>query len=75
MNYQNLDRDYLIKENRKLRMELKESNNLKELHQQALIEMNQRYPDSHVISTLIQIINQTSNQSKINELNEIIMQL
>lgn len=37
--------------------------------------MNQQYPEAHVIGTLIQIINQTSNKSKLNELNDIIMQL
>ncbi len=37
--------------------------------------MNQLYPESKVIGTLIQIINKTSNKTKLDELNDIIMQL
>jgi hypothetical protein len=39
------------------------------------MEMNQLYPESKVIGTLIQIINKTSNKTKLDELNDIIMQL
>jgi hypothetical protein len=39
------------------------------------MEMNQLYPESKVIGTLIQIINKTSNKAKLDELNDIIMQL
>ncbi len=31
-NYENMDIDYLIRENRKLRMQLKEAENMRDLH-------------------------------------------
>jgi len=49
----NLDVDYLMKENRKLRMELKEACSLSELHKKAVINMSQKMGDTHqVIKTL-----------------------
>lgn len=39
-HHNNLDVDYLLKENRKLRMELKETASLGLLHKQALVKMS-----------------------------------
>lgn len=51
--HKNLDVDYLVKENRKLRLELKEATSLGQMHKAALLKLSEKFGDSHqVIRTL-----------------------
>lgn len=57
----NIDIEYLLKENRKLRMEVKESNGMCQLHKQAVLDMSQQMGNNHQI---IKILNEILRSSK-----------
>lgn len=42
LQMKNIDVDYLLKENRKIRMELKEANDMCRLHKQAVLDISQQ---------------------------------
>lgn len=49
----NIDIDYLLKENRKLRMELKEENDMCQLHKQAVLDMSQQMGNTNQIIKIL----------------------
>ena len=61
-----IDKKFLFKENRKLRMELKEANEFNALHKDAIYKLSQPHIDSHVvISVLIDLLAATKNSKKV----------
>jgi hypothetical protein len=63
-NHGNLDVEYLQKENRKLRLELKEATTLGQLHKSALIKLSEKVGDSHqVVKTLTDILRSSKEET------------
>ena len=62
-NHGNLDVAYLQKENRKLRLELKEATAIGQLHKTALVKLSEKVGDSHeVVRTLTDILRSSKEE-------------
>ena len=62
-NHGNLDVAYLQKENRKLRLELKEATSIGQLHKAALVKLSEKIGDSHqVVRTLTDILRSSKEE-------------
>ena len=66
MNHDEIDRKYLYKENKLLRTELREANELKILHKEAVYKLSQPHLESNaVISILLDLLNNSANDEKV----------
>ncbi len=62
-NHGNLDVAFLQKENRKLRLELKEATTIGQLHKAALVKLSEKVGDSHqVVRTLTDILRSSKEE-------------
>lgn len=62
-NHGNLDVAFLQKENRKLRLELKEATAIGQLHKAALVKLSEKVGDSHqVVRTLTDILRSSKEE-------------
>lgn len=65
-NQDQIDKKFLFKENRQLRLELKEANEINKLHKDAIYKLSQPHTNSHVVvSILLELLAATKNSKKV----------
>lgn len=67
-NHDEIDKKFLFKENRQLRIELKEVNEMNALHKDAIYKLSQPHINANqVISVLLELLSRNNKSKKVTE--------